>query len=88
LKIHSQCRPCFKSTHPKFASFSGNGRVFLFFGITKPISVINLMMTGNDAENKTKAIKRGLWSEPEPIPLWEWRKIKTYETNHLVLESV
>lgn len=27
-----------------------------------------------DTENKAKIIKRGLWSELDPVPPWEWRK--------------
>jgi endonuclease YncB( thermonuclease family) len=27
-----------------------------------------------DAENEAKSAKRGLWSEPVPVPPWEWRK--------------
>lgn len=29
-----------------------------------------------DTENKAKIIKRGLWSEPDPVPPWEWRHSK------------
>jgi len=28
----------------------------------------------SDAERAAKAAKHGLWSDPEPIPPWEWRK--------------
>jgi len=27
-------------------------------------------------EFRARAAKRGLWSEPDPVPPWEWRRIK------------
>lgn len=27
-------------------------------------------------ENEARAMRRGLWSDPAPIPPWEWRKHK------------
>lgn len=27
-------------------------------------------------EMEARAAKKGLWSEPEPVPPWEWRKMK------------
>ena len=29
-----------------------------------------------DAEKAARAAHRGLWSDPEPIPPWEWRRMK------------
>ncbi|MGA7982360.1 MAG: thermonuclease family protein [Chromatiaceae bacterium] len=26
-----------------------------------------------DAENKARAERRGLWTDPDPVPPWEWR---------------
>jgi endonuclease YncB( thermonuclease family) len=34
------------------------------------------------AEAQARAGRRGLWSEAEPIPPWEWRKSKKLKTNH------
>lgn len=28
------------------------------------------------AEQKAKRAKKGLWTDPDPIPPWEWRKMK------------
>lgn len=28
----------------------------------------------SDAENAAKAGKRGMWSDPRPVPPWEWRR--------------
>jgi endonuclease YncB( thermonuclease family) len=25
---------------------------------------------------EARAAKKGLWSEPDPVPPWEWRKMK------------
>ncbi len=27
-------------------------------------------------EHKAREAKKGLWADPQPVPLWEWRKIK------------
>lgn len=29
-----------------------------------------------DAQNSAKAVKRGLWADPSPVPPWEWRASK------------
>ena len=25
-------------------------------------------------ENEARTLRRGLWSDPKPVPLWEWRE--------------
>lgn len=33
-------------------------------------------------EAGAKASNAGLWSDPEPIPPWEWRKLRVLNTQH------
>jgi endonuclease YncB( thermonuclease family) len=29
------------------------------------------------AEQEVRGVRRGLWSEPDPVPPWEWRRRKS-----------
>lgn len=29
-----------------------------------------------DLEQEARAARRGLWADPQPVPPWEWRKLR------------